>query len=247
MEPNFFTLPYPPPVIAPKGLLETFCTTGTHVCYISVLETYKDYRDFYIDKSKKGESVILDHSTGLNRISPNIKEILKWIDIIQPKAVVLPDFNYQKDRTLKESFKLLKSLETYNISTIGVIQGVSLDEIISCYEEFEGKVSVIGFPAGLEKISSRNDILYMLGVKEPCVYIEVYKSLLVEKPRHSNVELMWSSLPLRLAYEGDYISRVRVSLPDLDFSSHYIPEHAKINIQEYIDILTSELVAFNRV
>ena len=236
-----FSLPYDPPIIAPKGLLKSHCTTNVHVCYTKPLKSYEDYRNFYIGRVEDNHSVILDHSPGLNRVAPTNSEILKWIKILEPKVVVLPDFNYQTDRTVRESFKLLELIEDIEISTVGVLQGSTLDEIERCYKAFKGNVSVIGLPAGLEKIISRNDLVHGLSINQPCIFIEIFKSLHKEKPSHQVVELMWSALPLRLAYGGELFSSSRLSNIDLDFSSHIVPEHAEINIGQYMRILKGNL------
>lgn len=234
-----FTLAYPPPIISPKGLLREFCTTGTHVCYTDILDKYEDYEDFYRGKIKAQEAVILDHSPGVSRVaSPNI---LKWVDRLKPRVVVLPDFNYQMERTVRESLAMLRGLEDSNVSTIGVLQGTDIKELQVCYSNFKDTVNVIGLPAGLEKIADRNDLVYTLGITGPCVFIEVYKSLNRERPKHPNVELMWSSLPLRLAYHGELFTSVKSTVPDLDFSSDYIPEHATINVGNYIRTLSGNL------
>ncbi len=236
-----FTLPYDPPIIAPKGLLKSHCTTNTHVCYIQPLEEHEDYRKFYEGRIKRGNPVILDHSAGLSRIAPSNSNILKWLKIIEPKVVVLPDFNYQADRTIRESFRLLEVIEAIEVSTVGVLQGDDLDSIDRCYQAFKGKVSVIGLPAGLEKIVSRNDLVYGLSIDQPCVFIEVFKSLQREKPSHAVVELMWSAWPLRLAYEGELFTSSKLGKGNLDFSSHVVPEHAEINIGQYLKILKGNL------
>ena len=239
-----FSLAYPPPIIAPSGLLEEFCTTGTHVCYTGILETHKSYENFYRSRIESKEAVILDHSPGTNRIAPKNIEIGKWISILEPRVVVLPDFNYQCSRTIRESLSLLREIENLDISTIGVLQGANIEELKTCYEAFKDIVTVIGLPAGLEKIASRNRIVYNLEITEPCVFIEVYKRLSRERPEHPNVELMWSGLPLRLAYDGQVFSNVRSNIPDLDFSSDYVPEHATINIGNYISLLTGKLSVY---
>ena len=244
METEIFNLPYPPPIIAPKGLIRDYCTTGTQVCYTDILYKYEDYRSFYEERRDAKDSVILDHSFGLNRIAPSVSVLVNWVRKFQPKVVVLPDYNYQTDRTLRNSFKMLEEIESESVSTIGVLQGTNLEELERCYKEFRGKVSVIGLPAGLEKIVSRNDLIYILGIDQTCVFIEVFKSLSVEKPSHSVVELMWSSIPFRLAYLGELYTTIAASSVDFDFGSDYVPEHADINIGQYMKVLTGDLAKY---
>ena len=244
METESFNLPYPPPIIAPRGLIRNYCTTKTQVCYVDILSKYDDYRSFYSERQAAGDSVILDHSFGLNRIAPSVSVLVNSVRKFQPKVVVLPDYNYQTDRTLLNSFKMLKEIESESISTIGVLQGTNLEDLDRCYKAFRGKVSVIGLPAGLEKIINRNDLVHILGIDQTCVFIEVFKSLAVEKPSHSVVELMWSSIPLRLAYLGELYTTISASSIDFDFGSDYVPEHADINIGQYIKTLTGDLAKY---
>ncbi len=236
-----FSLPYSPPIIAPKGLLRSYCTTNTHVCYTDILQRYEDYRSFYEERIAKKEAVILDHSYGLNRIAPSVSVLVNWVRKLKPRVVILPDYNYQTDRTIKNSFKMLEAIEDIEVSTVGVLQGSSISDLERCYKAFKGRVSVIGLPAGIEKIVNRNDLVYILGIKQPCVFIEVFKSLYRERPRHSIVEMMWSSLPLRLAYLGEVYATNALGDKDFDFGSHFVPEHADINIDQYMRILTGEL------
>ena len=228
-----------PPIIAPIPLLDYFCTTGVHVCYATVASESSEYRDFYKKESRKGEIVIMDYSPKVPRVPKEVDLYKDLVEDIGPAVVVLPDTDIKMKKTIDESLDFLEQVKSFSFirSTIGMLQGRNLEELGDCYTKFKDKVSAIGLPSSLEVLASRNSIVKSLGIIMPCAYVEVYSNVYDERPFMDNVHIMWSSLPLRLAYLGRDLEGIRPSPPPLDFSRKDVPMLAVSNLQKYVKAL----------
>lgn len=229
-----------PPVIIPTPLLrrKEVKLTQTHVCYASLVLKSKDYAEFYRRRSLEGDIVVLDHSPVLPRNPLDIGRFIEVIDYIHPKAVVLPDKDFSKDRTigLADSYfqhtRHLRSIR--DLPTIGVLQGTSLEEIDLCLQWMKERVKGIGLHSGLENILPRNQLMTQLDIRYPAIYIEVHKDIYEETPKSKAVDLLWTSMPARLAYQGRKISSIYPTPPELNFTEGYFPPLLKTNIEDYI-------------
>ncbi len=225
-----------PPIIVPTSLLGQGLDTNTHLCYTSIALVDKEYREYYRQKSLLKEPVILDHSPNVPRKGltwPVIREVLGFI---QPRAVVLPDFDYDREKTLSLSLKVLNLLKGggYKGACIGPIQGYNTEDLYDCYSSLVDGVDVIGLPCGLEKIQSRNSIVRDFGIKKPVVFIETYSDFIKEKPTHSNVDLYWSSFPYRLGMVGRDLSYTYRPPPDMCWDGTEMNPSILRNLEDYV-------------
>lgn len=230
-----------PPVIAPIKYLKDFCTSKTQICYSTITMQSETYKNFYIEESKLGKTVILDFSPGLIRNCSNLSLFRESILTIQPAVVVLPDFDFFNKRSLNLSLSFLHEISSYPFlkGVIGVVQGKNLEELDFSYRSLKDKVTAIALPASLEKIESRNFLLKELNISTPSIYIEVFKSLVEESPpMKSSVKVMWSSLPFRLAYIGKTLEYSYTTPPPLDFHTREsLPFFTNLNIEKYREVL----------
>ena len=239
-----------PPVILPVPLLRTedLPRTSTHICYASLVVSSPEYRRYYREKSSKGDVVILDHDPKTPRSPISSAYFIAAMDFIRPRAIVLPNRDLDARSTIRATQDLLKYLPSKEergkvpgrspSRYIMVLQGVSLTELQNQYQYFGPLVDAIGLPASLEKVGNRTKIAQELGITGPIVFIEVFKDLLAEVPRLPNVDLAWSTLPIRLAYEGRRLGSIHPSPGPLTFRESYIPPLAESNIRQYIQLYT---------
>lgn len=94
------------------------------------------YVEFYLKRKAKGDYLILDNSAFEfgGAISADLLE--KAINIIQPNEFVLPDVLFDKDQTIARSSEFAKEVNIESLRYMGVVQGKTLDEWLSCYKYF---------------------------------------------------------------------------------------------------------------
>ncbi len=206
-----------PPIIVPTPLLGQGPETKVHLCYASIALVNETYRNYYQHKSSKNEPVILDHSPNIPRKGLDWSTMRPLIEYIQPRAVVLPDWDYNKEKTQLLSLRFLDSLQkgNFKVRSIAPIQGVTSEDLWDCYSVVEGRVDVIGLPCSLEKIQSRNSLVEDFLIKKPVVFMETFDNFIREKPIHPNVDLYWSSFPYRLGLIGRDLSYANRPPPTL--------------------------------
>ncbi len=235
-----------PAIIAPIPLLDNLCITGVHVCYSSLVLESKIYSSFYAEKSRYGEIVIIDHSPGLRRFAGDPEDYIEAIRLVKPSVVVLPDYDFYMDKTIKASVSFYRRIRwesfVYVRSVIGVLQGSSLEEVFQCYSRMAGQVPVLGLAANLEKFNSRNLIIQEFGLKSPTAFIEVYKGILGEAPDFSSVHTMWSAAPLGLAYLDRSLNDPIKDLPVFNFYRKSIPLLGIQNLRDYIRVLSTRRI-----
>jgi len=220
-----------PPVIVPTKLLDDFCIEDlVQVCYASVALKDWKYLDFYKERVRLGKVVILDHSPGYPRSSVKDDLFLSIIRRLNPKVIVLPDSDLNWEKTVRRSLSFSRRV---NCLTVGVLQGRDLESIEKCYKELKGKVSAVGLPPSVQKFIDRNLLIDELGILEPCILIETYKSVIDEKPKNPRIDIAWSTWPYRLAAAGMTLSETRPVPPSLDFDGLVVPTLFERNITRY--------------
>ncbi len=225
-----------PPIIVPIPLLGQGPETKVHLCYASIALENGIYRNYYREKSLIGEPVILDHSPTIPRRGLPWATMRPLIQHIRPRAIVLPDWDYNRERTERLALRFLDSLqqEKYRGKIIGPIQGVTLEDISDCYSVMKGKVDVIGLPCSLEKIQTRNSLVEDLLISTPVVFMDTFDNFIKEKPTHSNADLYWSSFPYRLGLIGRDLSYANRPPPDLCWDQTELNPVILRNLEDYV-------------
>jgi len=99
------------------------------------------YCDFYTGRSKAGDFIILDNSAAeKNARSVPLKNIVLAAVLIKPSVVVLPDYLFDRERTLEELVNSLKSPQLRfmrrvlpDVKLAAVVQGVDPDDWLECF------------------------------------------------------------------------------------------------------------------
>ena len=104
------------------------------------------YRNFYIQRSKAGDHMILDNSAAeMNARSLPLKNVVLAAVLVKPTVVILPDYMFDCMRTLDETVNALRSPQLRfmkrvlpDVKLCAVIQGVDPDEWLACFEALNG-------------------------------------------------------------------------------------------------------------
>lgn len=115
------------------------------------------YQEFYRERSKRGDFIILDNSALENKAkSRPLKDIVLAAVLIKPSVVILPDYLFDSDRTLDELENALRSPQLQfmrhvvpGIKLCAVVQGVDADDWLECFSilnDSKNGVDILGIP-----------------------------------------------------------------------------------------------------
>ena len=115
------------------------------------------YQEFYRERSKRGDYIILDNSAAEKRgRSVPLKDVVLAAVLIKPKVVVLPDYLFDSDRTLDELENALRSPQLRflrrvipDIKLCAVVQGIDPDDWLECFSILNDRnngIDILGIP-----------------------------------------------------------------------------------------------------
>ena len=128
-----------------------------HLCLTHKVIFDHKYQEFYRQRSKGGDFIILDNSAAEKRgRSVPLKDVVLAAVLIKPKVVVLPDYLFDSDRTLDELENALRSPQLRfmrrvipDIKLCAVVQGIDPDDWLECFHILNDQnngIDVLGIP-----------------------------------------------------------------------------------------------------
>lgn len=117
----------------------------------------RKYCEFYAQRSKAGDFVILDNSAAeKNARSLPLKNIVLAAVLTKPSVVILPDYLFDSDKTLDELENALSSPQLRfmrrvlpKVKLCAVIQGVDVDDWLECFDILNSSrngIDILGVP-----------------------------------------------------------------------------------------------------
>lgn len=178
------------------------------------------YQEFYRERSKAGDFIILDNSAAEKRgRSVPLKDVVLAAVLTKPKVVVLPDYLFDSNRTLDELENALRSPQLRflrrvipDVKLCAVVQGVDPDDWLECFyilNDRNNGIDHLGIPkitgqifgsrlVALERIKKR--------IKKPCHLFGVWWQSNLEEVRceaqYDFVMGIDTPKPVRLAVAG---------------------------------------------
>ncbi len=239
-------------ISAPIPLLKEYCTlTNYQICKPSLVIHSSEYLDFYRHRKAKGDLVILDSSDVLPRetILPSI--LFEVALTLGPTLVIAPDWDMNSTRTASQTGYFLKSyserLRKIGIGILGMVQGATMDQCLSCYKSFYKQVDAIGLPRSVEVAVGRVKFLKRIKTKKPIYIFGIHSDPEEELDDildldRENVIGVSSDLPIRLGLMCRLLDELRPEPPSLDFNSNYnpFPDFTKKNIEDFISLAEGE-------
>lgn len=217
-------------VISPIKYLNEF-KTDILLCYSTLLVNRK-YLEFIKNYSSL---VILEYSPTLPRYI-NLSELENSLKLYNFQYVIMPSIDFSEQKTLALAKVFLKEFKVKY--PIGVIQGSSLDDMLSCYKFLRNHCEIIALPSPLEKIARRQEIARDLGIKEKLLWLEVFSDPYEEVPT-DNAMGICSSFPWRVTQVNKKLGEFKLppSTPlVLDFYREDLVEKlARENVSKYME------------
>lgn len=195
-----------------------------HLCLVHKVIYDKIYQNFYRQRSKAGDYIILDNSAveKKGRAVP-VRDIVTAAILIKPSAVVLPDFLFDGERTLKESHNALHSPSMYFLRRVhptiliaAVVQGLDEKEWLKSFEVFNASddIDLLCIPKVTgQTFGVRWEALNLIKtkVKKPCHLLGSWWQSTLDDLRYEAtfdfVQGIDTPKPIRLAVQGKRLAQ----------------------------------------
>ena len=182
------------------------------------------YQDFYRERSKKGDFIILDNSALENKAKSHpLKDVVLAAVLIKPSVVILPDFLFDSDRTLDELENALLSPQLRfmrrvipDIKLCAVVQGVDKDDWLECFHilnDSKNGIDILGVPMLTTHLfGSRYEALRRISrrIKKQVHLLGFWHDVPLEEIKRERefdfVTGVDTSKPVRLAIQGKDLS-----------------------------------------
>lgn len=110
---------------------------------VHLLEEHPRYLDFFLSSKKEGRRSLMDTSIFELGTAFDTEKYAKWVEKLQPTEYILPDVLENCNKTIENSWEFKKEYsDKLTGKTIGVVQGKSYEEIVSCYKCLDRVVEV---------------------------------------------------------------------------------------------------------
>jgi hypothetical protein len=208
-------------LVSPTSLLrDTQPYSNYHLALAYKVIYERAYQEYYKERSKAGDYIILDNGAVEKKgRSVPMKDIVLAALLIKPSVVILPDFLFDRERTLDELEDAMRSPAMQLMRRVlpdtklcAVVQGLEPDDWLECFKILNtpgNGIDMLGIPkitghifgkrlVVLEKIQRR--------VKKPCHLLGVWWQSTLEDIRQEGkydfVMGIDTPKPLRLASHG---------------------------------------------
>jgi len=235
-------IPTPTPLLREYGTLSNY-----HICNPELILESEEYLNFYRDRKRLGDFLILDSTGSMPRENITSSALFELARTLEPNLVVAPDWDMNFVRTVKETANFLRKykedLKKSGIGVLGMVQGATMEQCLTCYGSFYRQVDAIGLPRSMEASVGRVEFLRRVRTKKPIHIFGIHSNpeeeldALVGLGR-DNIVGVSSDLPIRLGLLCRLLDEIRPEPPPLDFNSNYnpFPDFTKRNIFDFISL-----------
>lgn len=142
--------------IVPVSALEKYATySNFHLILPHLFAEYPAYKEFYQDRIKEGDHVLLDNSIFELGTSFNPRTMLELGEEMQVTELSAPEYLGNAEKTLRLVYEFLELRESTGMKSTGVlcvVQGQSFDELINSFFELNGvaEVTALGLPFDID-------------------------------------------------------------------------------------------------
>ena len=129
---------------SPLCLLEKSRTYNDYsYALVHLFEKYTTYYDFFKHETKLGRKVILDNSIFELCEAFESSAFAKWIIDLNPTEYIVPDVFHDANKTIENFDNWLSNYNDLKGVKIGVIQGVTYQDMVDCYLYMKDKADKI--------------------------------------------------------------------------------------------------------
>ncbi len=213
-------------IIAPIGFLEKYCITDVQYVLPRLLVEEPKYRNFYIKRKEKGDTIILDCRTlGWKRTPESFTFIEKALGLISPDIIVAPSYMFNSKLSKEILEKFTKELPIKKGKVLKCMEGTSEKDIT------KGKDPYYAIPSHM----------YRFLDNLPLKALHIENHLDPEELKGRKGTLV-TSLPIRLGFQGRLLSDFKPAPESLTFyeEKDLYPKITLKNIEDIIEFYEEE-------
>lgn len=114
-------------------------------CLVHLLPQHSNYLNFFLNSKKNGRRILLDNSMFELRTAFQADIFAEWVNKILPYEYIVPDVFNDYNKTIESFNDWLKLYNNLPGKKIGVIQGKTYKEMVTCYKymsSFADKIAI---------------------------------------------------------------------------------------------------------
>ena len=208
-------------IIAPINFLHIYCITDIQYVLPRLLVEEPEYRNFYLERKTRGDTIILDCKVpGWKREPEDFNLIRKALELITPEIIVAPShmFNAKPSREIHKKF--LKEFPFWKKQIVGCTEGTSKSDLR--YK----KGNFIAIPSHMFRFLDKLPL--------NSLYIENH---LNPEELEGREGILVTSLPVRLGLQGRLLSDYKPAPESLTFyeEEDLYPKIILKNVEEIIE------------
>jgi hypothetical protein len=104
---------------------------------VHLLEENEEYRNHFLKCKEKGIPIYLDNSLHEKGYAIGGDILMKWINILEPECVFIPDVWEDKNASIVNAREWIKYQYPKNTTPVAVVQAKSLQEAIECTQTYK--------------------------------------------------------------------------------------------------------------
>jgi len=208
-------------IIAPINFLDKYCITNIQYVLPRLLVEESKYRNFYLDRKSKRNTVILDCKVpGWKREPEDFNLVKKALELITPEIIIAPSHMFNAKLSKEIHKKFLKEFPAEKTKTVRCIEGTSESDL-RCK-----KGDLIAVPSHMFRFLGKLPV--------NSLYIENH---LDPKELEDKKGILVTSLPVRLGLQGRLLSDYKPAPESLTFyeEEDLYPKITLRNIEEIIE------------
>lgn len=207
-------------IIAPINFLEKYCITDIQYVLPRLLVEEPRYRNFYINRKKKGDTIILDCKIPHWKRTPEEFDIIEEaLGLLPPDIVVAPSHMFNVKLSRETFKKFLRTLPRDKNKIVRCIEGTSEEDL-----EF-GRDTFQAIPSHMFRFLEKLPL--------DSLYIENH---LNPEELHGRKGVLVTSLPVRLGLQGRLLSDFKPTPESLTFHEKE-DLYPKITLKNVKDII----------
>lgn len=125
-------------------------------CLPHLLDLNEEYKEFFFKAKKEGHYIVMDNSVHELGKPLDTDKLLEWIYKLEPNEFIVPDYFFDKTRSIVEAKHWSKIVLPENTTKVAVVQAKSIEEAIECYQIYKD--------LGYKKIAFSYSAPYYLGI-----------------------------------------------------------------------------------
>lgn len=223
-------------LICPPALLKKYGTKTRYHLALPDLCHQARYRDFYLDRARAGDWIILDNGAAED-VAFGPKHLLTIADMIQANEVVVPDTLFEAEETIAQAMAFSRFARPEHESTgkeiryVGVLQGRDLQDFMKCllaYLELPALsyISTIALPRLMNHENRYARIAMVEYIRDQKIHLSKDIHCLGSTPNFLDevkqltmypVRGIDTSIPISLGLQGKDIRKVKHAVRLVDF------------------------------